>query len=101
LAEESNISADFISKCVVYKLLPRNYKNGKKRLNAFLAICNEKPKDIKCVSTFTDSYGNDLPEFDKLQWVNVDSIDENFPIHLTQYESYLEAMEVINKSHND
>lgn len=97
LAEEANVTQEFISNCVVYQLQPQKYKHGKKRLNAFLAICDKKPEDIKCVSFFEDSYGNELPELDKFQWVNVDSIDENFPIHITQYNSFLEAMEKINK----
>lgn len=101
LAEESNIDRNYIKNCVVYQLMPQKYNHGKKRLNSFLAISEEIPENIKCVSTFTDSYGNELPEFDRLQWVNVDAIDKTFPIHITQYDSFLEAMEIINNQTKD
>lgn len=99
LQEESNIDSRFISNCSVWKLSPQKYTHGKKRLNSFLAICDSKPKDIKCVSTFEDSYGNTLPEFDMLKWFTIDDIKAyQVPIHYTQYDSFLEAEKIIKKT---
>lgn len=97
--EESNISPDFIKNCTVYHLTPQKYKHGKKRLNAFLAICDEKPSDIYCPSTFEDSYGNELPELDMHKWFSIEDIKNKiYPIHYTQYNSIEEAIKIINKT---
>lgn len=87
LYEEANISKDFISKSVVYELQPQVYSNKHKRLNAFLVICDERPLDIKCNSTFVDSFGNTKPEFDTHFWFKFDYLlDGMLNIHPTQMD---------------
>lgn len=99
LSEEANISIEFLSSCVIHKLSPQNYNHRKKRLNAYLAICDNMPQDIKGISTFEDSYGNKLPEFDNHHWFSVDDVkNKRFPFHETQYKSFLEALNIINNN---
>ena len=96
LEEEANITKDFISKCYVYKLDPINYNHKKKRLNSFLAICEETPTDISCPSTFVDSYGNKLPELDMHRWFEIpEVVNKLFPIHYTQHQAFLQAYEIL------
>ena len=96
LSEEANIPEEFVAKCKVYGLKPQKYSHNKKRLNVFLVICDTLPKNIFCISKFTDSHGNEYPEFDKHRWFTLKQIDSmRIPIHYTQYNAYLEAKEII------
>lgn len=98
LEEESNISSSFISKCQVFKLTPQNYKSRKKRLNAFLAICDKAPTDIKCISFFEDSHGNQRPELDKFEWATPEELrGREYNLHPTQYENVIQIINILKK----
>lgn len=97
LNEEANIPKSFIENATVFQLTPHNYSHKKKRLNAFLAISDELPKNIKCISYFEDSFGNKLPEFDNLYWFTLESLlKREIKFHDTQFECLLEVETILN-----
>jgi 8-oxo-dGTP pyrophosphatase MutT (NUDIX family) len=96
LYEESNISKEFIKSCDVFELKPQMYGSKRKRLVPFLAICKTKPDDLKCNAYFTDSSGESLPEFSKLQWFDFDAVlNGEVKVHGTQMKCFFEAKEKI------
>ena len=94
--EESNISKEFILKHHLIPLTPQNYNSKKKRLHTYLMIIDEIPNDIKCISYFTDSFGNVKPEFDLLKWVEVDELldGKTYNIHYTLLEAIIESIKI-------
>lgn len=96
LYEESNISKEFIMSCEVFELKQQIYGSKRKRLVPFLAICKKKPKNLKCNAYFTDSFGESLPEFSKLQWFDFDAVlNGEVKVHGTQMKCFYEAKEKI------
>lgn len=98
LKEESNVESDYIKKCKVYKLETQTYKSKRKILKPYLAIAsNKKFKDLKCNSFFETEEGESLPEFDKLKWVDFDSILEGeLKIHDTQMKMFKEVKNIVD-----
>jgi 8-oxo-dGTP pyrophosphatase MutT (NUDIX family) len=98
LQEESNISKDFIKSCEVYELKSQSYNSKKKKLIPFLAICEEKPEDIRCIATFVDSFGRIVPEFSRLAWFDIDKVIMGTPyIHETQIRALEEIKEKLKE----
>lgn len=97
LYEEANITKDFIMSCKVFELPIQVYNSRRKRLVPFLAVCDHKPKDIKCNAHFIDSFGNSVPEFSKLQWFDIDAIlNGEVLLHDTQMNAILQSKEKFN-----
>lgn len=98
LKEETNVESDYIKNCKVYKLETQVYKSKRKVLRPYLAISsNKKFKDLKCNSFFETDKGESLPEFDKIAWVDFDSILEgNFKMHDTQMKMFKEVKKIID-----
>ena len=64
--EETNID---ITSDDLWRLGTSDYQKG--RMVFFLIRLKEKPKDIKCISTF-EMYGKKFPEISKFEWVDLD-----------------------------
>lgn len=96
LYEESNVSKEFIKNCEVFELAHQIYGSKRKKLVPFLAVCKNKPKNLKCNAYFTDSFGKSLPEFSKLQWFDFDAVlNGEVKVHGTQMKCFFEAKEKI------
>jgi 8-oxo-dGTP pyrophosphatase MutT (NUDIX family) len=97
LKEEVNIDTDYIKKCIVYRLESQLYKSKRKILKPYLAITSDsKFKDLKCNSFFETDKGESLPEFDRIEWININSIfDGEFKIHETQIKMFKEIGRII------
>jgi len=98
LKEETNVDSDYISKCKVYKLDAYPYKSGRKILKPYLAIASHKKcKNLKCNSFFEMENGESLPEFDKIEWFDFDSILKGtLSIHDTQMKMFLEVKKIVD-----
>jgi 8-oxo-dGTP pyrophosphatase MutT (NUDIX family) len=97
LKEETNVDSEYIKKCKVYRLNAYPYKSRRKILKPYLAISNKKCKDLKCNSFFDTEEGESLPEFDKIEWVDFDSIlKETLNIHDTQMKMFLEVKKIVD-----
>ena len=64
--EESNIT---VTERDLWRLGVAKYQTG--TITFFLVNLPEKPKDIKCISTFT-MYGKDWPEIKEFKWVKIE-----------------------------
>lgn len=64
--EETNID---ITSDDLWRLGTSDYQKG--RMVFFLIRLKEKPKNIKCISTF-EMYGKKFPEISKFEWVKLD-----------------------------
>lgn len=98
LKEETNVNSEYIQNCKVYKLKARLYKNNRKTLKPYLAIASKKKcKDLKCNSFFENENGESLPEFDKIEWIDFDSVLKGMlNMHHTQMEMFLEVKKIID-----
>jgi 8-oxo-dGTP pyrophosphatase MutT (NUDIX family) len=97
LKEETNVDSEYIKKCKVYKLDAYPYKSRRKILKPYLAISTKKCKDLKCNSFFDTEEGESLPEFDKIEWVDFDSILKGMlNIHDTQMKMFLEVKKIVD-----
>jgi hypothetical protein len=53
--------------------------------------------ELKCNSFFDTEEGESLPEFDKIEWVDFDSIlKETLNIHDTQMKMFLEVKKIVD-----
>lgn len=96
LQEEANVSKEFIDSCKIFELPVEVYGSKKKKLVPFLAICDKRPKDLKCNAMFIDSFGNEQPEFSKLQWFDLDAIlNGEIKVHGTQMNCLLNVKDKI------
>jgi 8-oxo-dGTP pyrophosphatase MutT (NUDIX family) len=98
LEEETNVNKDYVKDCRVYKLAKQEYKNIDKTLKPYLAITFEnKFSELKCNTFFDDEDGNKLPEFDKIEWIDFDSIlNGDLKLHNTQMRMFLEVKKIVD-----
>ena len=66
IKEETNLDINIDD---LWRLGSSKYQKGK--IVFFLIRLKEKPKNIKCISTF-EMYGKKFPELSKFEWVNID-----------------------------
>jgi 8-oxo-dGTP pyrophosphatase MutT (NUDIX family) len=98
LKEETNVNKDYIKDCRVFKLGKYEYKSKDKTLVPYLAVTfDDKYKDLKCNTFFTTDEGQELPEFDKIEWVDFDSIlNGDYVIHNTQVKMFLDVKNIVD-----
>lgn len=65
IKEETNLDINIDD---LWRLGSSKYQKGK--IIFFLIRLKEKPKNIKCISTF-EMYGKKFPELSKFEWVNI------------------------------
>lgn len=93
--EECGVEESFLKKHPIYELGTFRYPNGLKTLTCFLCVVDEKPSNLRCDSTFTDSNGRQLPEMSGFVWADVDNFQ--YPIHQTQKQALEKALLILNK----
>lgn len=97
-SEETGKDIEMFDSYVCFPLLPKNYKNKKKRLYSFLFLIKKEISNIDwaCCSLFENSKGERLPEIESFYFASFEELE--IILHATQKELLEEIKEIINNN---